>query len=188
MARFQGKGSTTQVDLAVALYNNAVARNDKGEITAAFPTVYKHPQGEGSKGQTNLALNTRRDDKSPSGYNNTTAYAASQMQDIVATAGENYAPLLNKDKQEVGRIYGVKADVMRASDKSGMVINTKTLNPSELSVGPDANGRDLIQQVIDTHKEAKAMKEAEGPAVAQEQQQAQTETSKSAAPFEPEMG
>lgn len=187
MARFQGKGSTKQVDLAVALYNNAVSRNEQNGITAAFPTTYLHPDSSTAPGQTNLALNTRRDEKSPSGYNNTAAYSSSQMRDIVATAGDNHAPMTNKDGQAVGRIYGVKADVMKASNGSGMVMNTKTLASTELPVGPDAQGRDLVNRVIDTHKAAKEAKEAQGPAPVAQEQEAQAQRPQ-AAVNEPDFG
>lgn len=186
MANFRGQ-STKGVDLGVALYDKSVAHDkESGELKAAFPTTYVHPDSELAAGQTQLALNSRRDDKAPSGYNNSAAYSAKQFDAIKEAAGDNTAPLTDREGNEVGTIYGVKADVMPASDKSGMVINTKSVEPSELAVQPGENDKSFQDKVVETHKEsAAAKKEQKQAPEAQNEAQAEAPQAESQ---EPELG
>lgn len=165
MANFRGK-STKAVDLSVVSYDKSVWRDaETKDIKTYFVTAGIHPDSPLAQGpdQTILALNSKKDEKSRSGYNNSAGYSRDQMAKIAEVAGDNKAPLLDKDSNVVGTIYGVQADLLPAGDKSGMAINTKTLRPTPLSVG-EVGGRDIQTRIIETQKANKAAKEAQKPA------------------------
>ena len=182
-----GAGAMKGVNLAVIAYDNRVAKDKDGKETSRYLDVRLHPGDERAAGQTTLALVTKKDEKSPNGYNNSERYTPGQFDAIVAAAGDNTAPLLNKTGETVGTIYGVKADVFPHSTKEGrgLVINSKTLEASDLSVGPDANGRDITAQIFDSMKAAKEAKAAEKAAAQAEQPAAEAPQ---VANDEPELG
>lgn len=171
MVHITGKDSTKQVDLVVEIYDTAHTKDEAGNITQTFPTIYAHPDGRNAvtpdgKPQSQLPLN-RRENKDPKTkdrfpINNSAAYAKSQMDQIFDTAAQNgnMAPIMSRDGQQLGMYAGVKADLTRARDGSGFAVRTDTLQPSELSVGPDAQGRDVKARIIDVHKAAYAEKQA----------------------------
>lgn len=160
MANFRGK-STKGVDLAVAVYDKSVAIDkETQEVKAQYVNAGIHPDSPLAQGpdQTILALNSKRDENSKSGYNNSAPYSGNQYEQMLAAAGDNVAPLLNKDGETVGKVLGLKADLIPARDKSGMAINTKTLAPSELSVG-EIGGKDIQTRTFETQVANKAAKD-----------------------------
>lgn len=186
-----GAGAMKGVNLAVIAYDNRVAKDKDGKETSRYLDARLHPGDERAAGQTTLALVTKKDEKSPNGYNNSERYTPGQFDAIVAAAGDNTAPLLNKSGEAVGTIYGVKADVFPNSTKEGrgLVINSKSLEASDLSVGPDANGRDITTQIFDSMKAAKEAKAAEKAAAQVEQPAAEAQAeAPQAANDEPELG
>lgn len=165
MANFRGK-SVKAVDLAIVSYDKSVYRDaETKDVKTYFVNANIHPDSPLAQGadQTFLGLNSKRDEKAKSGYNNSAGYSRDQMAAIAEAAGDNQAPLLDKDGGTVGTIYGVQADLLPARDKSGMAINTKTLGPTPLTVGSVA-GRDIQTRIIETQKANKAAKEAQKPA------------------------
>lgn len=184
MANLRGEGALKGHDLAVAIYDKAKhVDKESGEVKAEFPTAYLHPDSPAAEGQTQSALNSRKDDKSRSGYNNSAPYAASQMSKIREAAGDNVAPLLNKEGESVGQVYGVKADLMPARDKSGFAINTKSLEASDLSVQPEGD-KTIQDKIVENHTSAKQAKQAAAAEKPAAEQQAQAEAPEAEAPAE----
>lgn len=152
-----GAGAMKDVNLVVIAYDNRVAKKD-GEVTTHYLDARIHPGDRRAPGQTALQLVSKKDEKSPSGYNNSARYSAGQFEAIKEAAGDNVVDLTNTANEVVGKIYGVKADLLISG--SEVIANTKTLTASELSVGPDAQGRDIRKQIFDSMAEAKAAREA----------------------------
>lgn len=189
-----GAGSTKGLNLAVIAYDKSVAKNkETGEIRSHYLDARLHPEDQRAAGQTTLALVTDKDPKSRSGYSNTRPYSASQMDAIKEAAGDNVAPLLTKDGEEVGKIYGVKADVL--FNQGAAIVNTKTVESSDLSVGP-VDGKDIQTRIFDSQAQARQARDAAKAAKAAEAQAApQAETAAPEAQAaeqeqvaEPEMG
>lgn len=153
-----GAGSMKGLDLAVIAYDNRVARKDD-KITTRYLDVRIHPGDRRAEGQTQLALVSKKDEKSPTGYNNSERYSEGQFEAIVEAAGDNVTDLTNKAGDVVGKIYGVNADLL-VSGARELVINTKTVKGSELSVAPNEAGVDIRQQMFDSMKAAQAAREA----------------------------
>lgn len=156
-----GAGSMKGVNLAVIAYDNRVAKKD-GVVTTHYLDARIHPGDTRAPGQTTLALVSKKDAKSPTGYNNSARYSAGQFEAIKEAAGDNVTDLTNQAGEVVGKIYGVKADLLISS--GDVIANTKTLAPTELSVGPDQAGRDIRTQIFESMK---AAKDARNVAVAQ---------------------
>lgn len=170
-----GKGAMKGVNLVVISYDNGVHTNDKTKAVSRYLDARVSPQDERAAGQTSLALVTRKTDR---GYSNSERYTSKedgtgQFEQIVEAAGDNVAPLTDKEGNVVGNIYGVKADVFPS--KGGLVINTKTLEASDFSVGNDDKGRDIREQIFDSQREAKAAREAAAPQAEAPEAEAQAE-------------
>lgn len=149
-----GPGSLKGVNLAVIAYDNRVSKNkDSGEITNHYLDARMHPGDERAKDQVSLALVSVKDEKSPNGFNNSARYSASQFDAIKEAAGDNTTPLTNQAGDVVGTIYGVKADLFINDGK--LVINSKTLEATEHSVQPNAEGKDIRTQIFDSMAAAK---------------------------------
>lgn len=58
---------------------------------------------------------SRADEKG--GFNTNVAYGPKQFESIVAAAGDNAQPLLNKDGEKVGTVYALKGDLLRTNYK-----------------------------------------------------------------------
>lgn len=159
----RGTGATKGVDLFISFYENAVVEKD-GAVTAHYGEAYGHPDAPVSKDQSNLALVTQRTERDGKTlFSHSAPFYPKQMEAIIEAAGDNTAPLKNKDGKVVGTIYGVKADVMTSQSKGktiGFIPNTKTLQPSELSVA-EVGGLDIRSRAFAAMKEAKAAREAE---------------------------
>ncbi|ROR75974.1 hypothetical protein SAMN06295974_3881 [Plantibacter flavus] len=174
-----GANSLKDVDLVVISYDNRVASKD-GVVTTHYLDVRLHPEDKRAKGQTSLALVSKKDEKSPTGYNNSSRYTASQFASISEAAGANVTDLTDSAGTVVGKIYGVKADLL--INNGELIANSKTLAPSELSVEPNAAGQDIRTQIFASMKAAKDAKAAAAPAVAAEAAPAEAA---SAAPAKP---
>jgi hypothetical protein len=175
-----GPGSTKGVNLVVIAYDNRVNKNkETGEISTRYLDVRMHPDDKRAAGQTTLALVTKKDDKSPTGFNNTARYSASQFEAIQKAAGDNAVDLTNTAGDVVGKIYGVKSDLLISN--GDVIANTKTLEASEHSVAPNEAGVEIRQQIFDRMAESKAAREAAKAAPAAEAQAAEKPATKTAA-------
>lgn len=205
MVSFKGlpKGSTRGVDLAVLVYDNAkYVDPKKNEVTAVYANAQMHPDSPLAEGQRSLSLSTRKDDNGK--YNSNVRYTPKQIEAMETAAGDNVSPLLDKNGDTVGKIYGVKGDVFFNSGQT--VINTKTVEKSDLSVAPvevevaQPDGSTVletqdIQKRIYSHNETvKAAREAAkaaAPAAAQPEATAEAQAPEAAqaeAQSEPELG
>lgn len=137
MAQLKGKGAMTGVNLIAKVYDNGATKDGKSHY-ADVQVDSRDPRGPE---QTNLHLKSERV-KTDDGvrYNNSAPYSVGQMEEIIKAAGPNKEPLLDKDGNAVGTLYGVKGNVMPATRGTGLVVNTKTVEASEFKV--DANTLD----------------------------------------------
>lgn len=155
-----GPGATKGVDLVVMAYDKRVSKNkDTNEVSAHYLDARVHPEAPLAEGQTSLALITRKDAKSPSGYNNTEPYSVKQFEAIKEAAGDNQTPILNKAGEPIGTAYGAKCDVF-INKKGDLTINTKTLEASEKTVQPSADGKTIVDQMYEKQAANKTVKEA----------------------------
>lgn len=154
-----GPGAMKGVNLVVLAYDNRVAKNpETSEVSTHYLDARIHPEDRRAAGQSSLALVSKKDDKSPTGYNNSARYSAGQFAAIQKAAGDNVTDLTDQKGNVVGKIYGVKADVLVSKD--GVIANTKTLEASEHSVHDDAQGQDIRSKIFATMKASKAAREA----------------------------
>jgi|SRR5699024_9062224 len=162
MVSFKGlpKGSMKGVDLAVMIYDTAQYKDPKkNEVTAVYADARVHPESPVAEGQKSLALSTRKETgkDGKERYNSNVRYTPKQIDQIKEVAGDNVAPLLNKDGETKGQIYGVKSDVFFNDGQT--VMNTKTLEASDKTVQPTAEGRTIQDQIFDKQSENKAARE-----------------------------
>ncbi|HEU5223074.1 MAG TPA: hypothetical protein VFU07_05260 [Candidatus Lumbricidophila sp.] len=165
-------GTTKAVELVIGFYDTSVVRaKETNEVTNAYGESWGHPDSEIGKNQTNLALLTKsvEFDGKPK-IDHSTPFSIKQLEQIKAAAGDNVAPLLDKDGVRRGTLYGVRADLFRVLDKDkekvvGYMPNTKTLQASELSVA-DVNGVNIRDRIFAAQAEAKAAKAAAAPSKA----------------------
>ncbi|MEU3047801.1 hypothetical protein ABZ705_15010 [Streptomyces sp. NPDC006984] len=132
MALLKGKGAMTGVNLIAKVYKNGVTKDGKSQY-ADVQVDARDPRGPE---QTNLHLKSDRvqGEDGKVRYNNGAPYSTGQMEEIVKAAGPNTEPILNKDGNEVGTIYGFKGNVMPATRGTGLVVNTKSVEASEFKV------------------------------------------------------
>lgn len=135
MAVLKGKGSMTGVNLIARVYDNGGTKDGKTH----YADVQVDARDSRGPGQSNLHLKSERvttpDGKS--GFNNGAPYSVGQMEEIVKAAGPNKERFTNEAGEEVGTVYGFKGNVMPASRGTGLVVNTKTVGPSEFKVEPN---------------------------------------------------
>jgi len=165
----RGENATKQVPLAIAFYDNGVApsRKDPSKVGAYFGSAYGHPDAPIGKDQTNLALLTERKEvDGEKRYNHATAFYPEQMAAIKDAAGDNVAPLLDKDGNRRGTVYGVTADLMSVrreidgeTKAVGFMPNTKTLGPSDLPVA-EVDGKTITQRIYNAERAAVAARDA----------------------------
>ncbi|MEV0443611.1 hypothetical protein AB0I84_23685 [Streptomyces spectabilis] len=132
MALLRGKGATTGVNLIAKVYKNDVTQDGNTQYVDVQIDA-RDPRG---REQTNLHLKSYRvqGEDGRDRYNNGAPYSTSQMEEIVKAAGPNIEPILNKDGNEIGTIYGFKGNVMPATRGTGLVVNTKSVEASEFKV------------------------------------------------------
>jgi hypothetical protein len=158
--RTHGHGATTGVNLVVLAYDDRVDIDGDGAVTHHHLDVRVHPGDRRAPGETDLALVPLKHDDAAHGHRRTARYTAAQFASIVGAAGANTAALADANGQRAGAAYGVKADLLIAD--GDVVVNTRTLAPTDLSVGPDARGRDIRSQVaVSTAASSDALERAE---------------------------
>jgi hypothetical protein len=132
MALLKGKGAMTGVNLLAKTFNNNLTKDGK---TRFIDVQVDHRDPRGPE-QTNLHLVSQRtqDKDGQTRFNNGAPYSSGQFVKIVDAAGPNSEPILDKDGQEVGRVYAVKANVMPSSKGSGLVLNSESLTQSDFKI------------------------------------------------------
>ncbi|MFI9629322.1 hypothetical protein [Streptomyces sp. NPDC052042] len=182
MALLKGKGAMTGVNLIAKVYKNNVTKDGK--------TVYADVQvdardARGPK-QTNLHLKSERvkEDDGTTRFNNGVPYSTSQMEEIAKAAGPNTEPILDKDGKAVGTLYGFKGNVMPATRGNGLVVNTKSVGPSDFKV----DGTTLNNQFASMRAAQTAAKEARAQAAAAPEQTTEAEQTAEARVDEPAVG
>lgn len=172
MALLKGKGAMTGVNLIARVYDNSKTKDGKS-VFADVQVDARDPRGPG---QTNLHLRSERqvgDDGVPR-FNNGAPYSVGQMEELIKAAGPNKEPLLDKDGAQIGTLYGFKGNVMPASRGTGLVVNTKSVEPSDFKV--DGTTLDNQFASVRVAKEAQAAAQAPAtPQVAEVEQSAELE-------------
>lgn len=160
MAVLKGKGAMTGVNLVARSYDSSVTQDGR---TRYLDVMVDHRDQRGAD-QTNLHLTSQRvieDNRTT--FNNSAGYRSTQFDKIVEAAGDNTTPLLNKNGEKVGTIYGLKADLMPSPRGSGLLINTnKDLQASDFAV--DGTTIDEMFVSMAQAKDARAAAQAAAPA------------------------
>ena len=171
MAILRGKGSMSGVELVVVEYPNAHSNTgDRFFLDAQVrPVEGVAPQ------QVPHLVSKKRELDGRTVYDHQAGYSVSQRDAIVAASGDNFVQMPERNGHPGPRVYAVKADVMPASGKqTGFVINTKTLEPSELAI--DDKIFDELRAASKAAKEAnEARKAAQKDAEAEVSAEAQVE-------------
>lgn len=152
MALLKGKGAMTGVNLIAKVYDNGATKDGKSH----YADIQVDARDSRGPEQSNLHLKSERV-KGPDGkerFANTAPYSVGQLEEIVKAAGPNSEPLLNKDGEKVGTVYGFKGNVMPASRGTGLVVNTKSVEASDFKV--DAKTLDNQFASMKAAKEAQA--------------------------------
>lgn len=175
----QGENSMKGVELFVMAYDSNVHKDkETGEIKNHYLDVRMHPEDRRADKQSNLALVSKtKEYDGKKVYDNKAPYAAKQMDAIKEAAGDNKTPLLTKDGKEIGTIYGVKADLMVGNGRN-LLINTKTLESTDKSVQPDAEGKSVLTRSFEKvipFKEAQEAARAEKAAADKEAKAAEAQ-------------
>lgn len=132
MAILKGKGAMTGVNLIAKVYTNGRTNDGKTQ----YADIQVDARDSRGPEQTNLHLKSERykTDDGRTGFNNGAPYSIGQLEEIVTAAGPNTQPILDKDGNEIGTLYGLKGNVMPASRGTGLVVNTKSVGPSEFKI------------------------------------------------------
>ncbi|MFK0401008.1 hypothetical protein ACIQTT_01625 [Microbacterium sp. NPDC090225] len=144
-SRTHGPGATKGVNLVVLAYDDRVESDAGTEEPVHHLDARVHPGDRRAPGQTELALVPSKDEPSEGEFENSARYTAAQFSAVVDAAGENTAPLLDAQGTVVGHAYGVKADLL--INGGDVVVNTKTLEATELSVDADERGLAIRAQI-----------------------------------------
>ena len=164
MANLKGPGSMKAVNLIAVTFPNSVTKDGKSR----YLDVQINAQDQRGPAQTNLHLVTERvkDKEGKDRINNGAPYSTAQFDAIKEAAGSNVVTLPNG-----AEVYAVKADLMPSSRKSGLVLNTKTIERSEFAI--DAKVLDTQFASVKSAKEAaKEAKATEAPQAAEAQAEA----------------
>lgn len=144
-SRIHGAGATTGVNLVVLAYADRVQTAADGRPQAYFLDVRVHPADRRAPGQVTLALVSRKNGMANSGHAHCARYSVEQFAAIADAAAENTVGVRDGATGDVGHAYGVKADLL--IDRGDVVLNTKTLSSSELTVAVDDEGRDILSRM-----------------------------------------
>lgn len=171
MAILRGKGSMSGIELVVVEYPNAHSKDG----ARFFLDAQVRPVEGVTPQQVPHLVSKKREFDGRTVFDHQAGYSVSQRDAIVAAAGDNFVQMPERDGHPGPRVYAVKADVMPASGKqTGLVINTKTLEPSELAI--DDKIFDELRAASKAAKEAnEARKAAEKEAQAEVAAEAQVE-------------
>lgn len=123
---------------------------EEGGVAVHHLDARVHPGDRRAPGETDLALVPA---SAGGRWEHSAPYTAEQRESIVVAAGDNASDLVDSSGEVVGRVYGVRADLL--IDDGAVVVNTKTLSATELSVRPDAHGRDIREQIEDSMRLAR---------------------------------
>ncbi|MFH7596035.1 hypothetical protein WDV06_13155 [Streptomyces racemochromogenes] len=132
MALLKGPGAMTGVNLIAIAYKKGFTR----DRTSQYADVQLDARDLRGPKQTNLHLKSDRvqGEDGKVRYTNGAPYSTRQMEEIAEAAGPNTEPILDKDGNEIGTIYGFKGNVMPATRGTGLVVNTKSVEASEFMV------------------------------------------------------
>lgn len=149
MANLKGPGSMKAVNLIAVTYPNSVTKDGKSR----YLDVQIDARDTRGPGQTNLHLVTERvkDKEGKPRINNGAPYSTAQFEAITEAAGTNAVTLKNG-----AMVYSLKADLMPSSRKSGLVLNSKTVEASEFTIDDK-----VLDNQFASAKAAKAAKEAD---------------------------
>lgn len=144
MASLRGPGAMKGRNLVAVMYDNSWTKAVEGKQQTGFVDVQLDGRdsfardAQGNPAQTNLHLVSQKMQGPDGGtrYNNGAPYASSQVDAMVAAAGDNKHPIADKDGNQIGMAYGFQADLMPSSNRRGLAVNTNTLKPSEFPIGP----------------------------------------------------
>lgn len=157
-SKIHGAGATQAVNLVVMAFHDRVASDAEGVVTAHYLDARVHPGDRRAPGQTSLALVSKKGARSTTGFANSARYTPLQLASIEQAAAGNVTDLTDASGKVVGRAYGVRADLLINS--GDVVVNTRTLAATELSVGEDPDGRDIRAQITDSVTAARRAREA----------------------------
>lgn len=152
-SRIHGAGATRAVNVVVLAYDDHVVT--VGDVITHHLDARVHPGDRRAPGETDLALVPAA---SGGRLPNSAPYSADQLASIARAAGDNTSDLSDQTGALVGRAYGIRADLL--IDDGAVVVNTKTLRPTELSVRADVHGRDIREQIEDSVRRARRAREA----------------------------
>ncbi|MFJ2824584.1 hypothetical protein ACIO7M_26185 [Streptomyces toxytricini] len=141
MALLRGPGAMTGVNLIAIAYKKGFTSNGKSQ----YADIQLDARDLRGPKQTNLHLKSDRvqAEDGKVRYNNGAPYSTGQMEEIARAAGPNTEPILDKDGNEIGTIYGFKGNVMPATHGTGLVVNTKSVEASEFVVDSRTLDRQL---------------------------------------------
>ncbi|KQQ64762.1 hypothetical protein [Microbacterium sp. Leaf320] len=157
-SKIHGAGATQGVNLVVMAYHARVARDAEGVVITHFLDARVHPGDRRAPGQTSLALVSKKDATSTTGFANSARYTPLQLASIEQAAADNATDLIDVSGRVVGRAFGVRADLLINSGE--VVVNTRTLTATELSVGDDEDGRDIRAQIVASVTAARRARDA----------------------------
>lgn len=167
--QLKGKGAMTGVNLIAKVYKNGGTKDGKSQY-ADVQVDARDPRGPE---QTNLHLKSERvaGEDGTVRYDNGAPYSTRQMEEIAKAAGPNTQPILDKGGNEVGTVYGFKANVMPATRGTGLVVNTKSVTPSEFKVdGKTLNNQFTSMRAARDAQAAAKESQAQAPASEAEQE------------------
>lgn len=164
MATLKGPGSMTGLNLTVTTFPNGVHKNKEGKVVTQFADVSVNMDDPRHVAETDPHLTTKWGEfngKKKADYG--AAYSTSQMDAIVAAAGENF--VVNKNGSTT---FGVKADVFPPAPGKGLIIKTDSVAPSDIAIDAETKNRHFEAAAANREvaKEAAAAAKAAGePAV-----------------------
>lgn len=157
-SKIHGAAATQAVNLVVMAFHDRVASDAEGVVTAHYLDARVHPGDRRAPGQTSLALVSKKGARPTTGFANSARYTPLQLACIEQAAADNVADLTDASGKIIGRAFGVRADLLINS--GDVVVNTRTLARTELSVGEDADGRDIRAQITDSVAAARRARDA----------------------------
>nr|WP_201469882.1 hypothetical protein [Microbacterium hydrocarbonoxydans] len=152
-SRIHGAGATRGVNVVVVAYDARVVT--EGDVALHHLDARVHPGDRRAPGETDLALVPAA---AGGRWEHSAPYTADQLASIATAAGDNATELVDSRGEVVGRVYGVRADLL--IDDGAVVVNTKTLSATELSVRPDAHGREILVQIEDSMRLARRTRDS----------------------------
>lgn len=137
-----------KVNLAVLVYP-APPNGDPNQRSVYLMDAMVHPQDERAQGRSDLSLDVKPDIRAPQGKNRFTVCTEEEVDSLNKAAGENQVSVpLSRGSN--GYVFGVTAD-LRSSNFAGtpgsQSVYMESLQPSELPVTPDAQGKSILVQI-----------------------------------------